>query len=205
MNTKGNILIVDDSPQILLLITNILIEEGFTTFQADSGLMAYSIIENSIPDLILLDIMMPEIDGFEVCQKIKSNPKFADIPIIFLSAITNIKDRLKGFELGAVDYITKPFDDEELIAKVKTHVELFILKKTLKKKNEELEAVNKQYLTQYEEYKELYIKLNHTNIQLKKSELSFQTLAQNSPVGIFRTNAEGKTIYVNPKYCELTG
>jgi len=198
MNTKGNILIVDDSRQVLLLINNILKEEGFTTFPADSGEMAFDIIENSKPDLILLDVMMPEIDGFEVCRKIKSNPRFADIPVIFLTALAKINDRLKGFELGGVDYITKPFEKEELLARVKTHIELFSLKNSLKEKNEE-------YLIKNEEYKELNIKLNYANIQLKKSELLFHTLAQNSPVGIFRTNTEGKTIYVNPKYCELTG
>jgi len=121
---KGTILIVDDVLKNIQLLGNVLQDEGFDISFAISGEQALSIVDNVNPDLILLDIMMPGIDGFEVCKKIKENIKINEIPIIFLSAKIESEDIVKGFKLGAVDYITKPFIQEELIARVNTHFEL---------------------------------------------------------------------------------
>ncbi|MGD9077921.1 MAG: adenylate/guanylate cyclase domain-containing protein, partial [Desulfobacterales bacterium] len=96
----------------------------------------------ALPNLILLDIMMPEIDGYEVCRQLKADPATAEIPVIFLSALTDTKDKVQGLDLGAVDYITKPFQPDEVIARVNTHLTVYRLKKALDQKNKELQEAN---------------------------------------------------------------
>ncbi|MCB1192238.1 MAG: SpoIIE family protein phosphatase [Leptospiraceae bacterium] len=118
------ILIVDDTQKNIQLIGTILKEEGYTINVAQNGVQALNLISKINPDLILLDVMMPEMDGFEACQKIKENPKYKDIPIIFLTARVDTEDIVKGFEMGAADYIAKPFQAEELLARISTHLEL---------------------------------------------------------------------------------
>lgn len=125
------ILIVDDVETNLQLLGNILQEQNFDVSFASNGYDALSILETELPDLILLDVMMPEMDGFEVCERVNSNPRTKDIPIIFLTAKAETEEILKGFDLGAVDYVTKPFNSAELLARVKTHL-------TLKRAKEEL-------------------------------------------------------------------
>lgn len=121
---KATILIVDDTPQNLQLLGNIIYEQGYNVRIASSGDLALKSVSNLLPDLILLDIQMPDMDGFEVCKILKSDTLTKDIPIIFLTAVTDSEKILHGFELGAVDYITKPFNKGELLARVATHVEL---------------------------------------------------------------------------------
>jgi DNA-binding response OmpR family regulator len=118
------ILIVDDTPKNIQLLGTILKNIGYKIIVATNGLQALEILEKVKPDLILLDVMMPELDGYETCKRIKSNENLKDIPVIFLTAKTQPEDIVKGFELGAVDYIIKPFNSSELIARVKTHLEL---------------------------------------------------------------------------------
>ena len=121
---KSLILIVDDVPKNLQVLAAILYKEGYEIAMADRGKSALELMENVMPDLILLDIMMPEMDGFEVCKRIKQNPKHQDIPIIFLTARHETETIVKGFESGAADYLTKPFNALELISRVKTHLQL---------------------------------------------------------------------------------
>jgi len=121
---KGMILIVDDVLKNIQLLGNILQNEGYEISFAINGEQAIDTVENVNPDLILLDIMMPGIDGYEVCKIFKMNDKIKDIPVIFLSAKNNTEDIVKGFKIGAIDYISKPFIQEELLARVNTHYEL---------------------------------------------------------------------------------
>ncbi|OIP81647.1 MAG: hypothetical protein AUK44_09545 [Porphyromonadaceae bacterium CG2_30_38_12] len=123
-NEDKLILIIDDNPMNLLLTSKILEGFGFRTTTAESGPEGIESIEKSIPDLILLDISMPDMDGYEVCEIIKKNDKWKEIPIIFLTANTQMEDLVTGFEKGGVDYITKPFKSEELSVRVKTHLDL---------------------------------------------------------------------------------
>jgi PleD family two-component response regulator len=123
-NTSVNILIVDDSYDNLRVVGNILLGKGYNIFVANDGESALRTISLNKIDLILLDIMMPGIDGFEVCAKIKSDFKTEYIPVIFLSAKADPDDIVKGFENGGVDYITKPFHKPELLARVDTHVRM---------------------------------------------------------------------------------
>ena len=139
---KQRILVVDDIGQNIS-VANEILKSYYTIMVALNGQKALSIANSDTPpDLILLDIMMPEMDGFEVCKRLKSDPKTHDIPIIFLSSLDDTKDKVKGLELGAVDYILKPFQPEEVIARVKTHLTISSLKISLAEKNEELKASN---------------------------------------------------------------
>ena len=121
---KKLILIIDDNPMNLLLTSKILEGFGYESSTAESGIEGIRLIEKCKPALILLDISMPEMDGYEVCEKIKQNEKWKEIPIIFLTANNQTEDLVKGFEKGGVDYITKPFKSEELSIRVSTHLEL---------------------------------------------------------------------------------
>jgi signal transduction histidine kinase len=124
MRNNEKILIIDDTPANLEVITEILSSQGYTTAAVTSGERALKWLDKYEVNLILLDVEMPGIDGFETCQKIKSNTKTADIPIIFITALSNAESIAKGFSLGAVDYIVKPFQEAELLARVKTHLDL---------------------------------------------------------------------------------
>lgn len=125
------ILIVDDMPTNLEIICEALGDAGFEIAIATSGERALQQIEREIPDLILLDIMMPGIDGFETCRQLKANHLTCDIPVIFMTALSDTESKVKALELGAVDYVTKPFQEIEVLARVKTHLQLRRLTQTL--------------------------------------------------------------------------
>lgn len=140
----GRVLLVDDNPKNIQVAANILSNQGLHVEYSTSGMEAIEWLDNEDFDVILLDIMMPDMDGFEVCRKIKENQKTKDIPVIFLSAKSGTDTITKGFQLGGVDYITKPFQSEELLARVKTQVEM-------KKNRENLANVNKRLQQQVSE------------------------------------------------------
>ena len=136
------ILVVDDSMQNLKLLGNMLNEWNFQIALAKNGKEALSLAPKIIPSLILLDIMMPEMDGFEVCEKLKNDDRTTDIPIIFLTAKTSQDDIIKGFKLGGVDYITKPFNQDELMMRIQTHLELKAARDKIQQQAEELKQSN---------------------------------------------------------------
>jgi len=125
---KSRILIVDDTPANLRLLSSIL-DGDYITHPANSGEQALRFIESTLPDLILLDARMPGLDGYQVCEKLKSNPRTHDIPVIFISAADEMSDKAKAFNVGAVDYIAKPFQIEEVLTRVGTHLSLRRLEK----------------------------------------------------------------------------
>ncbi|HZL12481.1 MAG TPA: hybrid sensor histidine kinase/response regulator [Prolixibacteraceae bacterium] len=120
---QPTILIVDDNPINLRIFGHILIEQNYRIIEAHDGQTALDLFETIKPDLVLLDVMMPEIDGFEVCRRIKSDTKNSNIPVIFLSARNDVSDIVKGFESGAIDYLAKPFHKAELLIRLKTHLD----------------------------------------------------------------------------------
>lgn len=132
---NGVILIVDDSKANLELLSDYLRKAGFHTMEAMNGEDALKQVEYQAPDLILLDVLMPGIDGFETCKQLKASPFAHNIPVIFMSALSETIDKVKGFSLGAVDYIAKPFQQEELLARVGVHVKLRSLTQTLERQN----------------------------------------------------------------------
>ncbi|MCP4672350.1 MAG: response regulator [Desulfobacula sp.] len=121
---KGIIMLVDDMPQNLITLESLLKKKGYQVRPALSGKQALKALSGFLPDLILLDVRMPEMNGFEVCEKIKSDPATNQIPVIFISALDAVEDKIRGFEAGGVDYITKPFQSEEVLARIGTHLKL---------------------------------------------------------------------------------
>jgi len=140
VNQTDTILIVDDIPENVKILYSFLNDAGFKVLVATEGKRAIQTAEHVQPDLILLDVMMPEMDGFEVCHILKSKDNTRAIPIIFLTALTDTVDKVKGFSLGAVDYITKPLHYEEVLARVNTHLSLRHLQQELLQRNLELDA-----------------------------------------------------------------
>lgn len=138
------IFLIDDVVQNLQVLSEALRQEGFRISGAGSGAAALRILQQVQPDLILCDIMMPEMDGYEVARRLKAQPETQAIPLIFLTARTESEDILKGFEAGGVDYVTKPFNTSELIARVKTHLELKLARDTIMEHTERLSALNQE-------------------------------------------------------------
>lgn len=139
---QETLLLVDDNPDNLQVLYQTLEGKGYKLLIAKNGVDAMNIIEKIHPALILLDIMMPGMDGYEVCQSIKKQKNLADISIIFLSALDDVKDKIKGFSVGAVDYISKPFQADEVIARVENHLRIKQLEQSLERKNKQLEQDN---------------------------------------------------------------
>lgn len=141
---KPKIFIVDDIMKNLQVIGGILMEESFDIAMATNGMQALNMVKNLMPDLILLDVMMPDMNGYEVCEKLKSDPEVAHIPVIFLTAKSDTEDIIQGFKIGGVDYITKPFKKEELLVRIKTHIDLKFATDTIKKQNQQLTKLNEE-------------------------------------------------------------
>ncbi len=129
---KANILIVDDTPDNLRLLSGMLMKQGYKVRPAPSGAHALVTSKREIPDLILLDVLMPEMDGYDVCRLLKADKRTKDIPVIFLSALNEVEDKVKGFETGGVDFITKPFHVEEVMVRVETHLKISHLQQKLR-------------------------------------------------------------------------
>lgn len=188
MNT---ILVVDDLVENIRILTKILTPAGYQVRKALSGASALRSISQARPDLILLDIMMPEVDGYEVCRHIKREPDWKDIPIIFISALDAIQDRVKGFELGGVDYISKPFHASEVLARIKTHLHLYQLQKKYQAQAKILEKRNERLKTEIDDR--------------KQAEAKYQSIFQNATEGIFQTTRNGRYLTANPALAAIYG
>ncbi|MEH2350317.1 MAG: response regulator [Nostoc sp.] len=180
------ILLVDDNPNNLKVLSEAIQGCGWKTLMATDGESAIEQTEYAVPDLILLDVMMPGIDGFETCRRLKANSITQNIPVIFMTALADATDKVKGLEIGAVDYITKPFQQEEVIARLKLHLKISHLTRTLEQRVQERTIELSQSLQ----------KLQHTQLQLIQSE-KMSTLGQlvagigheiNNPIGFISGN-----------------
>lgn len=132
------IMVVDDVGDSLHLLSTLLKQNGYRVRPADSGELALASLEIRKPDLVLLDVRMPDMDGFEVCERIKANPDTADIPVIFITALSDTSDKVKGFQLGGVDFITKPYQEAEVLSRVRSQLEMLSLRRELEKSNRNL-------------------------------------------------------------------
>ena len=142
------ILIVDDTEDNLEILGDLLRFDGYIVESASNGESALKRVQESRPDLILLDILMPGMDGYEVCTQLKADENTNDIPVIFVSSMTDIDSKVKGFKVGGVDYINKPFQHAEILVRVNTHITLVRMRKYLEEQNAELERLaNTDYLT----------------------------------------------------------
>ena len=135
----GKLLIVDDNSANLIMLGTLLNEEGYQVQTVASGVEALQFLETVPVDLVLMDIRMPDIDGYEICQRMKQLAAIAHIPVIFISAADNVKDKVRGFEVGGIDFITKPFEGQEILARVRTHLQIYRLQKELESKIADLE------------------------------------------------------------------
>ena len=156
---NGTILIVDDNSANLGVLSDALSQAGFEVRVAKSGKMALERVKYALPDLILLDVMMPEMDGFETCRRLQANPETTQIPVIFMTALSDTANKVEGFQVGAVDYITKPFQQEEVLARVKLHLKLHVLAEKLEEKNMLLEQKVVEVSKAYEDLQKMQIKL----------------------------------------------
>ncbi|AFZ22808.1 histidine kinase,Response regulator receiver domain protein,histidine kinase [Cylindrospermum stagnale PCC 7417] len=186
--STASILLVDDNPTNLLVLKQALKELGLSVRIATDGEEALEQVQRKLPDLILLDVMMPGIDGFETCRQLKSNSLTQDIPVIFMTALTDTNSKVKGLSAGAADYITKPFEQEEVLARVKVHLQLRFLSHALQKTNESLEQL----------VQERTADLQKAQVQLVKQE-KMSTLGQlvagiaheiNNPIGYIVGNLD---------------
>lgn len=153
------VLIVDDNPANLSVLSDALDQAGLEVWVAKSGKVALERVKYALPNLILLDVMMPEMDGFETCRQLKASPQTKDIPIIFMTALSETASKVEGFQVGAVDYITKPFQQEEVLSRVKLHLKLHDLAEKLELKNALLEQKVAEVTQAYDELEKMQIKL----------------------------------------------
>ena len=181
---RGNILVVDDTPANVRILTDALIHHGYEVCSTMSGERALEIVQDFVPDLILLDVMMPEMDGYTVCQQLKQRPETHDIPVIFLSAIDTPNDKLKAFQVGGIDYITKPFHLDEVIARVSQQIDRRNLQKRLEQQNFRLHAEIQNY---------------------KQLEERYRSIFDNSIDGMFQSTPEGQFITVNASLAKMYG
>jgi len=142
IKSLAQIMVVDDSPTALKLLTDLLITEGYKVRPANSGALALASVAVEMPDLILLDIKMPNMDGYEVCRRLKADEHSSKIPVVFISGLDGVIDKVKGFTVGGVDFVTKPFQQEEVLARIRTHLKLRFLQAQLEETNDKLEESN---------------------------------------------------------------
>jgi PleD family two-component response regulator len=150
---RGNLLLVDDTPNNLRLLSAMLTEQGYEVRRVVNGQMALKTAQANPPDLILLDIKMPDMNGYEVCQRLKVDPVTRDIPVIFISALDEVLDKVKAFAVGGVDYITKPFSEEEVFARVENIL-------TIRKLQQQVKVLEERLVESETRYQNL---LNHSS------------------------------------------
>ncbi|HHP7229838.1 MAG TPA: response regulator [Xenococcaceae cyanobacterium] len=188
----ATILIVDDCQENCEILSCLLQSYGFEVLIAKTGWQAISIVEQNLLDLILLDIIMPEIDGLETCQRIRSNQKACEIPIIFMTAIHDLETKLKGFELGAVDYITKPFENQEVIARIKTQLSLKQMQVVLKQQNQQLQKEIAQRKLTEQKLRKIEAKERQLNQKLEQKVAERTAALVHTAKELARSNQELK-------------
>ncbi|MGE0084636.1 MAG: diguanylate cyclase [Desulfococcaceae bacterium] len=181
---KCKILIVDDVPKNIQVVANILQTRGYSMAFAQNGETALELTRANPFDLILLDIMMPGMDGFEVCRRIRENPETASVPVLFLTAKTDTESIVNGFASGAMDYVIKPVNEAELLARVKTHLELYRASR---------------------EMREMNLRLREEIRERTQAEQRFRSMYENAVQGMFRSTADGRILSINPAYVRILG
>lgn len=180
---KASVLVVDDKPDNLRLLSTILTDRGYEVRQALSGRMALTAARTRLPDLILLDVKMPDLNGYQVCEQLKADERTCHIPVIFLSALDRSPDKIKGFNAGGVDYITKPFQESEVVVRVEHHLEIARLQARLERQNAQLQqeirdriATERELLRSNEDLEQFARAVSHDLQQPLQSILGFSKI-----------------------------
>lgn len=184
---RGEILIVDDNPENLRLLVNILKNSRYKVRPASSGSMALRSVSTILPDIILIDIDMPGMNGYEVCERLKAEPDTAHIPVIFISAMNEITDKVKAFETGGVDYISKPFQMEEVLARVETHIDLRRLQTELESQNYRLQAEIRER--------------RQIENRLRESQTLYRNVVEDQTEFVARFYPDGAVSFANSSLC----
>jgi two-component system cell cycle sensor histidine kinase/response regulator CckA len=199
---KGRILIVDDTPTNLHLLIKMLGEENYATFPASEGAMALRFVQETPPDLILLDVRMPDMDGYHLCERLKADARTRDIPVIFISAGDQVLDKVKAFAVGGVDYIVKPFHAEEVLARVATHLALLNLRRDLearvRERTTELLQTNARLNGEIAERR-------RAEEALRKSEERYRSFFEEDLAGAFISTPAGSIVACNPAFASIFG
>ena len=195
------VLIVDDNPTNLGVITNYLKAYGYKTPIASNGEIALKRAQLILPDLILLDVLMPGIDGFETCRRLKAEETTKDIPVIFMTALVSTEDKVRGFEVGGVDYVTKPFQQEEVLARVAAHVHIRELTRSLQAQTAELAQANAEIRGLNEQLQAENLRVS---ADLRESEYKYQTLVAEITDGYFVLQDE-RIVFANQAFCRMHG
>lgn len=199
---SARILVVDDTTANLRLLTDLLTEQGYTVHPASDGELALEFVRSILPDIILLDIRMPGMDGFEVCRRLKAEERTRSIPVIFISILEDEHDKVRGFQAGGVDYITKPFQAEEVLARIGTQLRLRELTGRLEKqvriRTNELTIANELLREEIQEHR-------LAKEALQKSEAKYRIVADNTYDWEFWRSPEGIFIYMSPSCKRVTG
>ncbi|MEO0455364.1 MAG: ATP-binding protein [Cyanobacteria bacterium P01_A01_bin.114] len=182
---KADILVIDDTPENLHLLSSMLTEKGYKVRSVTKGITGLRGAQAAPPDLILLDINMPQMNGYEVCEQLKAQPITRDIPVIFISALGDVLDKVKAFSVGGVDFITKPFQVEEVLARIDNHLTIRNLQKQLQQKNQQLQQ-----------------EIDERRRAEEKFEKAF--LASPSPIAITDLT-EHRLVEVNPSFLQMSG
>jgi PAS domain S-box-containing protein len=199
---RGTILVVDDEPESLALLRTILTEEGYKVCPADSGKLALASAAASLPDLILIDIRMPGMDGLEVCRRLKECESTREIPVIFVSGSTGTEERVQGLALGAVDFVVKPFFRDELLARVHTHLELGRLRSELEA---QVASRTRELREAVDELQQEIAERRRTEKALRESEERFRNMANTAPVMLAVADADRSATFFNKSWLDFTG
>ncbi|GBC60225.1 diguanylate cyclase [Desulfonema ishimotonii] len=181
---RYKILIVDDVPKNIQIVANILQNQGYSMAFAQSGDAALELTRTNPFDLILLDIMMPDMDGFEVCKRLRENPSTRHVPILFLTAKTDTESVVRGFETGGMDYVIKPVKEAELLARVRTHLELY-------RSRRKLQGIN--------------ARLSREITERRQAERRYRSFYENAVQGMFQSTFSGQITTLNPAYAHILG
>lgn len=205
----NSILVVDDTPESLQFLSAVLVEQGYSVKCVKSGSMALIAAQAAPPDLMLLDIRMPDMSGYEVCRTLKANAKTCEIPIIFLSALDDMPDKVTAFQAGGADYITKPFQIEEILVRIKSQLALQTAKIEAQRLNIELERRVRQRTAQLEtanrELNQEITQRRQAEKALRESEAQFRGMFEQAAVGIAYVGLTGDWHQVNQRFCEILG